>query len=107
MGWPEIMIAAISALGGGSVGAFTARQSKQASIIEADVVKEGTVLTHYDKIVDQLQEEVLILRAENAQLRSNNNALEREVIDMQREMLTLSRTVADLQDKIERQERAI
>jgi TolA-binding protein len=107
----DALIPLVTAASAGGIGYFSAKQQRVASVmsgeaqkaaasIEAGVAREANALTHYEKIVDQLQEEVSRLRQENDELRRNNLQLEKDVLDMNRHIFDLTVKMSELQELV-------
>lgn len=91
-----IVTAAISALSGAGVGVFASRSKRDTDTLAVEVSKDEVVLVHYDKIVDQLQEELARLKQENEELRQRNLDLEKELLEMNKKLFELTKEMNDM-----------
>lgn len=96
MDWTAIVTATVAAVSGAGVGVFGARSKKSEAAMTVAVGKDEIVLVHYDKIVDQLQEEVKNLRGENTTLRASNLQLEKDMLDLNRQVFALTSEITNL-----------
>jgi predicted RNase H-like nuclease (RuvC/YqgF family) len=86
----------LTAIGSGAVGVYAAKAKKDTDELAVVTSKDEIVLVHYDKIVDQLQEEVARLRSENEELRRHNMELEKSMLDMNKQVFELTKQLEEL-----------
>lgn len=96
----QLIITAITALGASITTYIATRGKTEAEVLVASVSRDEMVLSHYDKMVDQLQEEVSNLRRENEELRLHNFQLERDILEANRSIFEVSKELAVLKEWI-------
>lgn len=100
VGADNLIQGVITVLAGAGLGFYKARNKKQSDNMSAATRQDEVVLVHYDKIVDQLQEEVVRLTKQNAELSKANHHLERSVLNLNRQVMDLSRQVEELKTSL-------